>query len=97
MFKTKLIDAFYESLFCTNFNGCSCATQNAKTDYLFECDSFEAWLVRLVKVFSAEIGINPDDLKVAVLNDSEFVNRMEEEYEELKELCDEDDYEDDEE
>ena len=96
MFKTKLINKFYEALFSANFTGFATATQNAKTDYLFECDSFEAWLARLVKVYANEVGINPDIVRDAVILDTEFVKVMEDEYAELRELCDEEDWDDEE-
>ena len=87
MFNTKLLDKFHEALFSTNVNGYSSAAQNAKTDYLFECDSFEAWLVKLIKVFAQEASINPDLIKADVLADQNFTECMEAEYAELLELC----------
>ena len=95
MFKTKLIDKFHEALFCTDFNGYSSATQNAKTDYLSECKDFREWLDMLITVFSNETRLSRTTIKAEVLSDPAFIEHMKTEYEDLLELC-EDDEEDEE-
>lgn len=94
MFKTKLIDKFYEALFSTDFNDYASATQNAKTDYLFDYKNFNEWFDKLVNVFAVEEEVNATDVKAAALADAEFIKMLKAEYEELLELCgDEDDEE----
>ena len=94
MFNTKLIDKFYEALFCTDFHDYTSVTQNEKTDCLMECKNFDEWLDRLSKVFADEEEINVADVKAAALADIKFIEAMKAEYEELLELGDEDDDED---
>ena len=87
MFKTKLINQFYEALFCTDFNDYASATQNAKTDYLFDCKNFDGWFDKLVNVFAVEEEVNATDIKAEAITDAEFMKMLKAEYEELKELC----------
>jgi hypothetical protein len=95
MFNTKLIDKFYEALFCTDFNDYASATQNAKTDNLFECKDFDEWLDKLINVFAVEEKVNVADVRTSTLAVKKFIDTMKAEYEELLELCaDEDDEED---
>ena len=97
MFNTKLIDMFHEALFSTDFKGYASATQNAKTDNLFECKDFNEWLEMLITIFAKEAGLSRTDIRTEALADSVFIKTMKAEYEELLELCDdEDDDEDDE-
>lgn len=91
MFNTKLIDKFYEALFCTDFKDYASATQNAKTDYLSECKDFDEWLGRLINVFAQEEDVNATDVRTAALADKKFIETMRAEYEELLELCEDDD------
>jgi hypothetical protein len=91
MFNTKLIDKFYEALFCTDFKDYASATQNAKTDYLFECKDFDEWLDKLINVFADEEEVNAADVRTTALADRKFIEAMRAEYEELLELCDDDD------
>ena len=87
MFKTKLINKFYEALFSTDFNDYETATQNAKTDNLFDCKDFNEWLVMLIKTFAREFELATELIIIDVYSDSEFIKSMKAEYEELKELC----------
>ena len=93
MFKTKLIDKFYEALFCTDFHDYESATQNAKTDYLFDYETFEEWFDKLINVFADEEAVNAADVKAEAFADEEFIKTMRAEYEELRELCADDDEE----
>ena len=94
MFNTKLIDKFYEALFSTDFKDYASATQNAKTDYLFDCKTFDEWLDKLVNVFADEEEVNATVVKVEAVADVEFMKMLKAEYEELLELlADEDDEE----
>ena len=81
MFKTKLIDKFNDALFRPS------ATENAKTDYLFECESFNEWFERLITVFAEEARLSRTVVHTEVFTDAEFIDSMKAEYEELKELC----------
>ena len=87
MFKTKLINNFYEALFSTDFKGYATATQNAKTDYLFDYKTFDEWFDKLVKVFAEEEKVNAVDVKAEATTDAEFIKMLKAEYEELLELC----------
>ena len=95
MFKTKLINKFYEALFCTDFKDYASATQNAKTDYLFDCKDFDEWFDKLVNVFANEEVVNAADVKAEAIADVEFMKMLKAEYDELLELLadDEDDEE----
>ena len=76
MFNTKLIDKFYEALFCTDFKDYASAVQNAKTDYLSECKDFNEWLDKLINVFADEEGLNAADIRVEVFADKKFIDAM---------------------
>ena len=90
MFKTKLIDNFYEALFSTDFKDYASATQNAKTDYLFDYKTFDEWFDKLTKVFADEEEVNIADVKAEALADAEFMKMLKAEYEELIELLKDD-------
>ena len=91
MFNTKLVDKFYEALFCTDFNNYSSETQNAKTDNLSECKDFNEWLDMLISVFAKETRLSRTMIRTGALADTKFINSMKVEYEDLLELCDDDD------
>ncbi len=95
MFNTKLIDKFYEALFSTDFHDYPSTTQNEKTDCLSECKDFDEWLDRLINVFADEEEVNATTVKTAALADKKFIETMKAEYEELLELCDDEDDDDD--
>ena len=86
MFNTKLIDKFYEALFSTDFKDYASATQNAKTDYLFDCKNLEEWFDKLVNVFADEEGIDATTVKVEALADKKFMDTLQSEYSELLDL-----------
>ena len=90
MFKTNLINKFYEALFCTDFNDYASATQNAKTDYLFDCKNFDEWLDKLVNVFADEEKVNVTNVKAEAIADAEFIKMLKAEYEELIDLLEDD-------
>ena len=90
MFKTKLIDNFYEALFSTDFKDYASATQNAKTDYLFDCKNFDEWFDKLVNVFADEEEVNIADVKAEAIADAEFIKMLKAEYEELIDLLEDD-------
>lgn len=90
MFKTNLINKFYEALFCTDFNDYASATQNAKTDYLFDCKNFDEWFNKLVNVFADEEKVNVTNVKAEAIADAEFIKMLKAEYEELIDLLEDD-------
>ena len=94
MFKTKLINKFYEALFSTDFKDYASATQNAKTDYLFDCKTFDEWFDKLVNVFANEEEADVAVVKAEATADAEFMKMIKAEYEELLDLlADEEDEE----
>jgi hypothetical protein len=95
MFNTKLTDKFYEALFCSGFKDYTSATQNEKTDCLAECKNFDEWLDRLINVFADEEEVNAATVRTTALADKKFIETMKAEYEELLELCDDEDDNDD--
>jgi hypothetical protein len=92
-YNSLILNNFYLELFSSDFNDCESATQNAKTDCLFETNSFNDWFIRLVKTFveETELPITAADVVAETTKHPEFVSDLKTEYEELKELCDEDD------
>ena len=86
MFKTKLINKFYEALFSTDFKDYASATQNAKTDYLFDYKNFDEWFDKLVNVFAVEEEVNAATVKTEALADAEFMKMIKAEYDELLDL-----------
>lgn len=58
MYESKLLNRFRRALFHTDYYDVESATQNAKTDELFECEDFSDWFDYLVDCFVGEAG-NP--------------------------------------
>jgi hypothetical protein len=98
MYNTKLLNDFHTLLFYTDTAGSASATQNTKTDSLYEFDCFEDWFDNLITVFVDELSYNVT--KEEVLRDlescPEFIEDMKFEYVELQELCEDDDEADEE-
>lgn len=100
MYKQKILNDFYEELFCTDFNDYESPTQNAKTDNL--CDdhnmSFEDWTEDLIDTFVRDNDYTKEEVKQALDKEPKFLEDLKEEYEYLKEVISEDDedYEEDE-
>lgn len=108
MYKSTLINRFNKALFSTDYTGYASATQNAKTDYLFDYDNFEDWFNMLISRFVEEVEedkkyaikndfdyvvdpVDEDELRKEIDNCPEFVEDMKTEYEDLLELCSDDD------
>ena len=93
MYKQKILNDFYEELFCTDFNDYESPTQNAKTDNL--CDdhnmSLEDWTEDLIDTFVRDNDYTKEEVKQALDKEPKFL-------EDLKEVISEDDedYEEDE-
>jgi hypothetical protein len=85
-YPTKLLNRFYVELFSTDFRDYDSPTQNAKTDYLFDVDTFEEWFEKLIKVFVSNTEVDENQLRQDISNCPEFVNDMRFEYDELLEI-----------
>ena len=96
MFKSKLLNKFNQALFSSGTIGFESATENAKTDYLFDFDNFEDWFNMLIDSFVEEYEVDKDMLIKDISECPEFVDSMRDEYEELLELCSDDEYGDEE-
>lgn len=88
MYKSKLLNEFYKSLFSTDFNDYSTATQNMKTDCISEVDNFDDWLNILIETFAEEADVDKQELAGEVHKCSEFLSDLKTEYEDLLELED---------
>lgn len=98
MYNQKILDDFYEDLFCTDFNDYASSTQNAKTDIL--CDdsniSFEAWTDELIKTFvRTNDNYTEEEVKQAIEKEPKFLEDLKFEFEELKSFIEEDDEDED--
>lgn len=96
MYNTKLLNDFHTLLFYSETKGSSSATQNAKTDDIYEFENFEDWFDNLINIFVDELSYNvtKEDVLKDLENCPEFVEDMKFEYVELQELCEEEDDED---
>ena len=92
MYNTKLLNDFHTLLFYSETNSSSSATQNAKTDDIYEFENFEDWFDNLINIFVDELSYNvtKEDVYRDLFNCPEFVEDMKAEYSELQELCEED-------
>lgn len=93
-YDSAILNNFCLELFSSDFRDYESATQNAKTDYLFDCDNFNDWFVQLLNIFveETELSITAADVIAETTKHPEFIADLKNEYEELKELCsDEDD------
>jgi hypothetical protein len=90
IYPTELLNSFNLELFSTDYRDYDSVTQNAKTDYLFECDNFDDWFTHLIETFVEDTGSNETQLMFDIQNCPDFVKNMKSEYDELKELYDED-------
>jgi hypothetical protein len=89
MYNSDLVNEFHRALFLTDYEDYATATQNAKTDELFDFDNFEDWFDNLIDVFIEDI----EDIEIekeALLKEIEkcpdFVADMRSEYYDLLEL-----------
>lgn len=89
-YDSTILNNFYLELFSSDFRDHDSATQNAKTDLLLETDNFSDWFNCLITTFveDTKLSITKIDIIAEVTKHPEFVSDMRVEYEELKELCD---------
>jgi hypothetical protein len=90
MYNSKIINEFNKALFSTDYNGYDSATQNAKTDRLFEFDNFDEWFDMLIDIFADEFNIDPDLVRSELCDCVEFLDSMRAEYDELLDLLSDD-------
>jgi hypothetical protein len=88
MYKTKLLNKFYEALFSTDFNDFETATQNMKTDCLETCTDFDSWINKLVDTFVEEYDVDKNQLVQDMKNDSNFMEDLRFEYDDLVDMLD---------
>jgi hypothetical protein len=88
MYKTKLLNKFYEALFSTDFNDFETETQNMKTDCLDTCTDFDSWLNKLVETFAEEYDVDKDQVLKEVKSDSNFLEDLHFEYDDLVDMLD---------
>ena len=86
IYPTELLNNFYLELFSTNFRDYDSPTQNAKTDYLFDCEDFDEWFEMLIDSFVDHTDCDEEQLRVEIQNCPKFVEDMRFEYNELLEI-----------
>lgn len=103
MYKSDILNYFYELLFSTDFNDYSSPVQDEKTDILLDTQvawediTFEYWMNRLMVDFAEDYDIKFQDIVDAVQKEPKFLEDMEEEYNYLREELEEDRMEEEEE
>ena len=93
VYESKILNEFCEELFSTDYRDVDSPTQNAKTDHLFDFETFEEWFDYLIDSFveNTELDITREDVEVELKKCSYFVSDMKVEYEDLIEICSDDD------
>lgn len=90
MYKSKILNDFYEALFSTDFNDYATDTQDAKTDLLVQqwdtVDHFMVWRHQLCKVFAKEFNYDVNEVEAAIKEEPEFAKMLRAEWKELKEF-----------
>ena len=89
-YKSKVLNEFCTALFCTSYRDYACPTENAKTDEIFEHDSFEEWFDMLIDTFLEEdldFEVTKADIIYALSIEPNFIEDMKEEYDQLVDIC----------
>ena len=91
-YDSTILNNFYLELFSSYFRDRDSVTQNAKTDRILESKNFTEWFNCLINIFieDTEFNITQIDIIAELTKHPEFVSDMKAEYEELKDLCDDD-------
>lgn len=91
-YDNELLDLFNTLLFMTDFNDYESATQNSKTDILCEEPDiiFEDWFNSVCETFCRELELDFKTVQSECLSDDSFMTSLEEEFEFLKEMCEDD-------
>ena len=91
-YDNDLLNLFNTLLFMTDFNDYESATQNSKTDIL--CDEsdiiFEDWFETVCETFCRELDLDLETVKKEALSNESFMTSLEEEFEFLKEMFEDD-------
>ena len=88
-YDSNILNNFYLEMFSSDFRDHDSATENAKTDCLLETNNFNDWFKCLIATFvDSTKNITLIDVIAEINRHPEFVSDMRAEYEELKELCD---------
>ena len=91
-YDSNILNNFYLELFSSDFRDRDSATENAKTDCLLKTNNFNDWFKHLIVTFvDTTKSITLIDVIAEINKYPEFVSDMRAEYEELKELCDDED------
>ena len=90
IYPTDLLNNFYLELFSTDIRNYDSPTQNAKTDYLFDYDNFDDWFEKLISVFINDTTCDETQLRLDLKNCPKFIEDMKTEYNDLLELCSDD-------
>jgi hypothetical protein len=90
IYSTDLLNQFYLELFSTDFRDYDSPTQNSKTDYLFDYDSFDDWFDMLIKSFVRETACDEKQLRIDINKCPQFIEDMRAEYFDLLDLCSDD-------
>ena len=90
IYPTELLNQFYLEMFSTDFRNYDSPTQNAKTDYLFDCNDFDDWVAKLISVFVSDTGCDRVQLCIDINKCPKFIEDMRTEYFDLLELCSDD-------
>ena len=86
-YNSTLINNFYKELFSSDFTDNESVLQNTKTDVISEFDTFDEWFDYLVRTYVEDTDCDETKLRSDISNCSEFINDMKTEYEDLRELC----------
>lgn len=94
MYNSGILNNFYRELFATEYCDTASATQNMKTDAIFQHNlddseaSFEKWLECLVESYATDCNINKTALLKAISTDPKFKKDMREEFDQVYEAYD---------
>ena len=91
-YDNDLLNLFNTLLFMTDFNDYESATQNSKTDIFCEEPDiiFEDWFETVCKTFCRELDLDLETVKKEALSNESFMTSLEEEFEFLKEMFEDD-------
>lgn len=91
-YKQKILDDFNADLFATAYKDNPSVVQNAKTDILCEDSSisFDDWFDQLVDIYCNSNSVDAKELKKAIEAEPKFKEDMKSEFNDLKEVVEED-------
>jgi hypothetical protein len=85
-YRTPVENDFCTELFATDYGASTAsAVQNTKTDILTSEIGFEQWMYYLIERFAADNELDPEMVSEALSD--KFIDDMKAEFDELKELC----------